>query len=59
MGDHTSNDTAYLPSGQITAWGRGIALIASTLNLMTGPVFSQVQSSAGHQVMAPIARASR
>jgi cytochrome oxidase Cu insertion factor (SCO1/SenC/PrrC family) len=31
MADHTSNDTAYLPSGQITAWGRGIALIASTL----------------------------
>ena len=30
--DHTSNGTAYLPAGQIAAWGRGIALIAETLS---------------------------
>jgi cytochrome oxidase Cu insertion factor (SCO1/SenC/PrrC family) len=31
MADYTSNGTAYLPAGQITAWGRGIALVAGTL----------------------------
>jgi cytochrome oxidase Cu insertion factor (SCO1/SenC/PrrC family) len=31
MVDHTSSGTAYLPAGQITAWGRGIALVAKTL----------------------------
>jgi divalent metal cation (Fe/Co/Zn/Cd) transporter len=31
MADHTSNGTAYLPAGQIAAWGRGIALVAKTL----------------------------
>ena len=31
MADHTGSGTAYLPAGQITAWGRGIALIARTL----------------------------
>jgi hypothetical protein len=31
MADHTSSGTAYLPAGQITAWGNGIALIARTL----------------------------
>ena len=31
MADHTSSGTAYLPPGQITAWGRGIALVAGTL----------------------------
>jgi cytochrome oxidase Cu insertion factor (SCO1/SenC/PrrC family) len=31
MVDHTSNGTAYLPAGQIAAWGRGIALVAKTL----------------------------
>ena len=31
MADHASNGTAYLPAGQITAWGRGIALVAGTL----------------------------
>ena len=31
MVDHTSGGTAYLPAGQITAWGRGIALVAKTL----------------------------
>ncbi len=31
MADHTSSGTAYLPAGQITAWGRGIALVARTL----------------------------
>jgi cytochrome oxidase Cu insertion factor (SCO1/SenC/PrrC family) len=28
MDDHTTNGTAYLPSGQIAEWGQGIALIA-------------------------------
>jgi len=32
MADHTSSGTAYLPADQITAWGRGIALIAKTLS---------------------------
>jgi cytochrome oxidase Cu insertion factor (SCO1/SenC/PrrC family) len=32
MADHTSSGTAYLPAGQIAAWGRGIALIARTLS---------------------------
>ena len=31
MADHTSTGTAYLPVSQITAWGRGIALVARTL----------------------------
>jgi cytochrome oxidase Cu insertion factor (SCO1/SenC/PrrC family) len=31
MADHTSNGTAYLPASQIATWGRGIALVASTL----------------------------
>ncbi len=31
MADHTSSGTAYLPASQITAWGRGIALVAGTL----------------------------
>ncbi len=31
MADHTSTGTAYLPASQITAWGRGIALVAKTL----------------------------
>jgi cytochrome oxidase Cu insertion factor (SCO1/SenC/PrrC family) len=31
MADHGSSGTAYLPAGQITAWGRGIALVARTL----------------------------
>ena len=31
MDDHTASGTAYLPAGQITAWGRGIAQIAHTL----------------------------
>jgi cytochrome oxidase Cu insertion factor (SCO1/SenC/PrrC family) len=31
MVDHTSSGTAYLPAGQIAAWGRGIALVARTL----------------------------
>jgi cytochrome oxidase Cu insertion factor (SCO1/SenC/PrrC family) len=31
MVDHTSGGTAYLPAGQITAWGRDIALVAKTL----------------------------
>jgi cytochrome oxidase Cu insertion factor (SCO1/SenC/PrrC family) len=31
MVDHTASGTAYLPSGQITAWGQGIAQIADSL----------------------------
>ena len=31
MADHTGSGTAYLPAGQIAAWGRGIALVAKTL----------------------------
>jgi len=31
MADHTSSGAAYLPASQITAWGRGIALVARTL----------------------------
>ena len=31
MADHTSNGTAYLPAGQITTWGQGIALVARSL----------------------------
>jgi cytochrome oxidase Cu insertion factor (SCO1/SenC/PrrC family) len=31
MADHASRGTAYLPAGQIAAWGRGIALVARTL----------------------------
>jgi cytochrome oxidase Cu insertion factor (SCO1/SenC/PrrC family) len=31
MADYTSSGAAYLPAGQITAWGRGIAAVASTL----------------------------
>jgi hypothetical protein len=32
MADHTSSGAAYLPAGQIAAWGRGIALVARTLS---------------------------
>jgi cytochrome oxidase Cu insertion factor (SCO1/SenC/PrrC family) len=31
MADHTSSGASYLPAGQITAWGRGIAQVAETL----------------------------
>ncbi len=31
MVDHTGSGTAYLPAGQITDWGRGIALMARNL----------------------------
>jgi cytochrome oxidase Cu insertion factor (SCO1/SenC/PrrC family) len=31
MVDHTKTNQAYLPAGQITSWGRGIALIARQL----------------------------
>ncbi|MGH3195568.1 MAG: SCO family protein [Streptosporangiaceae bacterium] len=31
IADHTGNGTAYLPASQLTAWGRGIALVARTL----------------------------
>jgi cytochrome oxidase Cu insertion factor (SCO1/SenC/PrrC family) len=31
MDDHGASGTAYLPPGQITAWGQGIAQVASTL----------------------------
>jgi cytochrome oxidase Cu insertion factor (SCO1/SenC/PrrC family) len=31
MADRTSSGTSYLPAGQITAWGRGIAQVAETL----------------------------
>jgi cytochrome oxidase Cu insertion factor (SCO1/SenC/PrrC family) len=31
MTDRTSSGTSYLPAGQITAWGRGIAQVAETL----------------------------
>ena len=31
MADHASSGTAYLPAGQLAAWGRGIALVARTL----------------------------
>jgi cytochrome oxidase Cu insertion factor (SCO1/SenC/PrrC family) len=31
MDDHTTSGTAYLPAGQITAWGRGIAQVADSL----------------------------
>jgi hypothetical protein len=31
MADHTGSGTAYLPAGQITAWGQGIALVARSL----------------------------
>ena len=31
LGDHTKTNQAYLPAGQITSWGRGIALIARQL----------------------------
>lgn len=31
MADRTSTGMAYFPSGQITTWGRGIALVARTL----------------------------
>jgi putative membrane protein len=31
MDDHTTAGAAYLPPGQITAWGQGIAQLASTL----------------------------
>jgi cytochrome oxidase Cu insertion factor (SCO1/SenC/PrrC family) len=31
MADHTSSGASYLPAGQITAWGQGIAQVARTL----------------------------
>jgi cytochrome oxidase Cu insertion factor (SCO1/SenC/PrrC family) len=31
MADHTSSGASYLPAGQITAWGQGIAQLASAL----------------------------
>jgi cytochrome oxidase Cu insertion factor (SCO1/SenC/PrrC family) len=31
MADHTSSGSSYLPAGQITAWGQGIAQVARTL----------------------------
>ena len=31
MADHTANGTSYLPSGQITEWGQGIAQVARQL----------------------------
>jgi cytochrome oxidase Cu insertion factor (SCO1/SenC/PrrC family) len=31
MADHSSAGTSYLPAGQISAWGRGIAEVARTL----------------------------
>ena len=31
MTDHTSAGTSYLPAGQITAWGQGIAQVVRTL----------------------------
>ena len=31
MADHTSSGTSYLPAGQITAWGQGIAQVARVL----------------------------
>jgi cytochrome oxidase Cu insertion factor (SCO1/SenC/PrrC family) len=31
MADHASNGSSYLPSGQLTAWGAGIAQVARTL----------------------------
>ncbi|MGH9103160.1 MAG: SCO family protein, partial [Acidimicrobiales bacterium] len=29
--DHTKSGTAYLPTGQLTSWGRGIGLVAQDL----------------------------
>jgi cytochrome oxidase Cu insertion factor (SCO1/SenC/PrrC family) len=31
MADHTSSGSSYLPAGQITTWGQGIAQVARTL----------------------------
>jgi cytochrome oxidase Cu insertion factor (SCO1/SenC/PrrC family) len=31
MDDHTATGAAYLPAGQLSSWGRGIALVASHL----------------------------
>jgi cytochrome oxidase Cu insertion factor (SCO1/SenC/PrrC family) len=31
MGDHTANGSAFLPAGQLSAWGRGIALVTRQL----------------------------
>ncbi len=31
MDDHTTSGAAYLPAGQLTAWGRGIAQVAGSL----------------------------
>jgi hypothetical protein len=31
MTDHTASGSAYLPPGQISAWGRGIAQVAGSL----------------------------
>jgi hypothetical protein len=31
MADHTSSGASYLPAGQITAWGEGIAQVAGAL----------------------------
>jgi hypothetical protein len=32
MADHTSKGMAYLPAGQISSWGRAIALVAASLH---------------------------
>lgn len=31
MADHTAQGTSYLPAGQVTAWGAGIAKVAGIL----------------------------
>jgi hypothetical protein len=31
MADHTSSGASYLPAGQITTWGQGIAQVARAL----------------------------
>jgi hypothetical protein len=31
MADHTASGASYLPAGQLSAWGQGIALVARQL----------------------------
>lgn len=31
MADHTASGSSYLPAGQLSAWGQGIALVALQL----------------------------
>jgi len=31
MVDHTASGSSYLPEGQLTSWGQGIALVARQL----------------------------